>query len=508
MSRPSKILNIAQIKAADLYTIQHEPVSSGDLMERAASACTKWIQEHFTQKNSFIIICGPGNNGGDGLAIARQLHLLEYHVQVRIVETDGKQSADFLVNLDRLQGMDESLIKKIKSAGELAIKQEDVIIDAIFGTGLSKPITGLIGEMISLINKSNATVIAIDMPSGLLADQHTEPSSAVIKACYTLSFQFPKLAFFFPENERYTGNWKILPIGLHETFISNEPATHYQLTDTFIKTLLKQRRKFSHKGTYGHAILIAGSYGKMGAAVLAAKACLRSGVGLLTMHIPQCGYEIMQTTTPEAMVSTDSKKQWIGDEIITKTFSAVGIGPGIGTNEQTQKSLHAIIMHHERPLVLDADALNILSLHKDWLETLPANSILTPHPKEFERLAGTTNNDFERHALQIAFSRKYLLFIILKGAHTCITTPSGETYFNTTGNPGMAKGGSGDVLTGVIAALLAQGYTPLETCLISVFVHGYAGDLTRDALGETGMIAGDLCDHLPQAFKQLYQPEN
>jgi hydroxyethylthiazole kinase-like uncharacterized protein yjeF len=508
MKSPSKIFHVAQIKAADLYTIQHEPVTSINLMERAASACTKWIQQHFTQKNSFLIVCGTGNNGGDGLAIARQLHLSGYQVQICIIEMEGKYSEDFLVNEDRLKKVDGSLIKKIKTAAELVIKQNDIIIDAIFGTGLSKPITGLIADIITSINKSNATVIATDMPSGLLADQHTDPLSAVIKAHDTLSFQFPKLAFFFPENELYTGNWNILDIGLHETFIANEPTIHYQLTETFVKSLLKPRRKFSHKGTYGHAMLIAGSYGKMGAAVLAAKACLHSGVGLLTMHIPQCGNEIMQTTAPEAMVSTDSKKHWIGDEIITKTFSAIGMGPGIGTNEQTQKSLHAIITRHERPLVLDADALNILGLHKDWLEELPANSILTPHPKEFERLAGAAANNFERHALQIAFSKKYQLFIILKGAHTCITTPSGETYFNTTGNPGMAKGGSGDLLTGVITAILAQGYTPLETCLISVFVHGLAGDLTRDALGETGMIAGDLCDHLPQAFKQLYQPAN
>jgi hydroxyethylthiazole kinase-like uncharacterized protein yjeF len=508
MNPPAKIFHAAQIKAADLYTIQHEPVTSADLMERAALACTKWIQQHFTQKNSFIIVCGPGNNGGDGLAVARQLHLSGYNVQVFIVETGGSPSGDFLANKDALQKIKGSLITEIRSTAELTIKQDDIIIDAIFGTGLSKPITGLTADILASINKSNATVIAIDIPSGLSADQHTDPSSVIIKANYTLSFQFPKLAFFFPENELYTGNLSILDIALNETFIANEPTLHYRLTEPFVKSLLKPRRKFSHKGTYGHAILIAGSYGKMGAAVLAAKACLRSGVGLLTTHIPQCGNEIMQTTTPEAMVSTDSKKQWIGDEIITKTFSAVGIGPGIGTNEQTQKSLHAVITRHERPLVLDADALNILGLHKDWLEQLPTNSILTPHPKEFERLAGITTNDFERHALQIAFSKKYQLFIILKGAHTCITTPSGETYFNTTGNPGMAKGGSGDLLTGIITAVLAQGYTPLETCLISVFVHGLAGDLTRDALGETGMIAGDLCDHLPHAFKQLYQPAN
>ncbi|MDB5209686.1 MAG: Bifunctional NAD(P)H-hydrate repair enzyme, partial [Sediminibacterium sp.] len=333
-------------------------------------------------------------------------------------------------------------------------------------------------------------------------------SSPVIKAANTLSFQFPKLAFFFPENGMFTGDWKILQIGLSETFIAKEPAANYQLTKTFIQGLLKPRQKFSHKGTYGHAMLIAGSYGKIGAAILAARACLRSGPGLLTVHLPQCGHDIMQTTNPEAMVSPDTKKHWVGDEILTKTFSAVGIGPGLGTNEQTQKTFHYIITRNERPLVIDADALNILGMHKDWLEQLPVNSILTPHPKEFERLVGTTSSDFERHELQITFSKKYKLFIILKGAHTCITTPAGESYFNTTGNPGMAKGGSGDILTGILTGILAQGYSPLETCLISVFVHGLAGDLTRELLGETGMIAGDICDHLPEAFKQLYQPEN
>ncbi|MEO8171559.1 MAG: NAD(P)H-hydrate dehydratase [Sediminibacterium sp.] len=508
MKSPSKIFPVPQVRAADLYTIQHEPVSSIDLMERAASACAKWIQEHFTKQDSFTIICGPGNNGGDGLAIARQLHLSGYRVQAYIIESEGKDSDDHLSNLDRLQKIDVSLVKNIRSVKELAIQHDEIIVDAIFGTGLSKPATGLVAEIITSINKTNARVIAIDLPSGLLADQHTDPLSPVIKARYTLSFQFPKLAFFFPENEIFTGDWYVLSIGLHETFISREPATHYQLSRSFIQNLLKPRQKFSHKGNYGHALLIAGSYGKIGAAVLAAKACLRSGVGLLTMHIPQCGYEIIQTTTPEAMVVIDSKKQWIGDEVITKTFSAVGIGPGIGMNEQTQKALHYIITRHERPLVLDADALNILGLHKDWLEELPANSILTPHPKEFERLAGKTNNDFERHALQVAFSKKYQLFIVLKGAYTCITTPSGESYFNSTGNPGMAKGGSGDLLTGNLTALLAQGYGPLETCLVGVFVHGLAGDLTRDELGETGMIAGDLCNHLPLAFKQLSQPVN
>lgn len=277
------------------------------------------------------------------------------------------------------------------------------------------------------------------------------------------------------------------------------------ITKPLIQSLIKPREKFSHKGNYGHAMLIAGSYGKIGAAVLAAKACLRSGVGLLTVHLPKCGYEIMQVTNPEAMVATDDDAHLISDEIMTNTFSTIGIGPGIGTDEKTQKALHYILMQHKNPLVLDADALNIISLNKDWLDMIPENSILTPHPKEFERLAGKTNDDIARQALQMDLSKKYRLVIIVKGAHTCITSPSGETYFNTTGNPGMAKGGSGDVLTGIITGLLAQGYTSLDASLIGVFIHGLAGDIARDVIGETGMIAGDICDHLPAAFKQFYQ---
>ncbi len=426
-----------------------------------------------------------------------------YTVQAYIIETSGKYSEDFCVNEARLQQLNYS-INKITSANDLPkITAEDIVIDAIFGTGLSKPPTGIAAETIKTINKSNATIVSIDMPSGLFADLASDHASAIIKATHTISFQFPKLGFFFATNAVYVGNWKILDIGLSKKFIEKESTTNYFLTTEFIQTIVKPKDKFSHKGTFGHAILIAGSYGKMGTAVLAARSCLRSGVGLLTTHVPECGYKIMQVTNPEAMVAVDSNQKIIGDEIESTKFSAIGIGPGIGKDELTQKALQFLFTHTDRPLVIDADALNILSLHKDWLGHVPANLILTPHPKEFERLAGKTTNDFERHQLQIEFSKKYQLFIILKGAHTCITTPSGESYFNTTGNPGMAKGGSGDVLTGILTSLLAQGYNPLETCLLGVFIHGFAGDLAKESLGETGMIAGDICDFLPAAFKHF-----
>jgi hydroxyethylthiazole kinase-like uncharacterized protein yjeF len=274
------------------------------------------------------------------------------------------------------------------------------------------------------------------------------------------------------------------------------------LTRELIQPLLKPRDKFSHKGNYGHALLIAGSYGKIGAAVLAAKACLRSGTGLLTVHLPSCGYFVMQTAVPEAMVTTDENANLFTGYAGTEKFSVVGIGPGLGTDPLTQKAFHTILQTHQKPMVIDADALNILGLHKDWLEDLPEQSILTPHPKEFERIAGETGSNEERLTRQAAFSKKYKVFVVVKGAGSSITTPAGDLYFNTTGNPGMATGGSGDILTGVIAALLAQGYEPLHACLMGVFVHGLAGDLAKEKFGETGMIAGDLCDFLPEAFKK------
>jgi hydroxyethylthiazole kinase-like uncharacterized protein yjeF len=504
MPKPQKIFSAQQIKEADRYTILHEPITSVDLMERAALKCFEWISQHFAKEKKFLVFCGPGNNGGDGLAIARLLLIAGYTVEVYTLATAGKYSGDYLINQKRLQKLDHTIIKQVSSVADLPnFNADDIFIDAIFGTGLSKPITGLAAEIIHGLNLSGANLIAIDMPSGLYADQASDHSSAIVRANHTLTFQFPKLSFFFAEYAIYTGDWEILDIGISEKFIDNEPTIHYLLTEGVVDGILQPRKKFSHKGTYGHALLIAGSYGKIGAAVLAAKACLRSGVGLLTVHLPKCGYTIMQVANPEAMVSVDSDEEIIGDEISVTKFSAVGIGPGIGTEDATQKSLYHLLKQLRQPLLLDADALNILSLHKDWLEQVPQYSILTPHPKEFERLAGKATNDFELHQMQIEFSKKYKLIVILKGAHTCISLPSGQCYFNTTGNPGMAKGGSGDVLTGLITGLLAQGYDSLSASLLGVFIHGYAGDMAKDTIGEIGMTAGDICDFLPAAFKEI-----
>ncbi len=502
MNTNLKIFSAAQIRAADAFTIANEPVASIDLMERAAAQCTHWLMRAYPKPKRFHIFCGLGNNGGDGLSIARGLHVEGYTVNVYVIRYTQKVSEDFEINRDRLKLIREVNITDIVNADHHfpTFTTSDIIIDAIFGTGLSKPITGITAACINHINASGATIISIDIPSGLFPDMHTDSTTSVVKANTTLSFQFPKTAFMFAENADFIGKLVMLDIGLSPTFIEQTDTDKYLLTKDFIKGLLKPRKKFSHKGTFGHALLVAGSYGKIGAAVLSAQSCLRSGVGLLTVRTPQCGYYIIQSTVPEAMSITDSDDKILTDEITSENFSAVGIGPGIGTDARTQNAFKNFLEKNTVPLVIDADALNILSLNKDLLNLLPPETVLTPHQKEFERLTRKARNDFERHQFQIDFSVKYKVCVVLKGAYTCITTPEGKSYFNSTGNPGMAKGGSGDILTGLITGLRAQGYSGLESCLLGVYVHGLAGDLAKEKKGEIGMISGCIIEFLPEAF--------
>lgn len=504
MQTPAKIFSAEQIRRADQDTIKTEPIASVDLMERAASASVNWIVQRYTSDTPFAIFCGPGNNGGDGLAIARLLHTRNYSVTVYDLTGTSQNTDDFRVNLERWLAVAPAAYHcKANKDQSPSFAAGTVIIDAIFGTGLSRPITGAVAECIRAINAAALTVLSIDMPSGLRADEYTDPASAIVKATVTLSFQFPKLAFFFPVNAAYVGDWQVLDIGLSKQFILSEPTRQYFLTESYIKSLQKTRPRFSHKGTFGHALLIAGAYGKMGAALLATEACLRSGVGLLTVHVPGAGYPILQSTHPEAMASVDQGEHLLTHMLVPGRFTATGVGPGIGTEVLTQQALLQLLQKATGPLVLDADALNLISLLENGPSLIPENSILTPHPKEFERVAGKTEHDFARYETQKKFSERYKVYVVLKGAFTCITTPEGESYFNTTGNPGMAKGGSGDVLTGILTSLLAQGYTSKETCLLGVYVHGLAGDLASRHLGETSMLAGDIVRYLPEAFTSL-----
>lgn len=498
-----KIFHAGQVRNADSYTIQNEPISSTDLMERAAQACTsRMMQNPDLALHKATIICGPGNNGGDGLAIARLLKKEGLEVEAFIPAPHHKFSDDFRVNLDRLSAEGVPVLEISELFGRPA-GQSGFIIDALFGSGLSKAVTGEFADAIRWINASGMRVVSIDIPSGLYADKPSESGTQnIVKADITLSFQFPKLAFFLPENDEFIGDWEVLPIGLHSDFIESE-KTHFNfITEDDIRAIIKPRKKFSHKGTYGHALLIAGSHGKMGASVLASRACLRSGTGLLTTHIPRCGFIVLQTSVPEAMVSTSAGENNCSDIPGLDPYSGIGIGPGLGTSDEARNALRLLIQEAKLPLILDADAINILGQYRTWLSFLPAGSILTPHPGEFERLTEKARDSYHRLELLKEFCFKNNVFVVLKGAHSVTCTPHGNYYFNPTGNPGMATGGSGDVLTGIILSLLAQGYQQAEACILGVFLHGKAGDIAAVDKGFASLIAGDIVEYLPEAFKR------
>jgi ADP-dependent NAD(P)H-hydrate dehydratase / NAD(P)H-hydrate epimerase len=513
-----KILTAAQTKEADLVTIQNEPISAINLMERASRICVEKILGLITDEIDFInVVCGKGNNGGDGLAIARLLsdhfrkNKNEIFVNVFIIEHSKKSSADFDVNLNRLDKtgkigvvtIHENAIEQFATSIE-GTKHSALIIDAIFGYGLNKEVDGIAGEVIDVINKSGIAVIAIDLPSGLYPDTATRGKNKhIIRASLTLTFQFPKLAFMMAENGEYYGDFIPLDIKMNPEYISSASSSNYYIQRENIHPLFLNRKKFSHKGTFGHALLLAGSYGKMGAAVLSARAVLKSGAGLLTTHIPGCGVQIMQTSLPEAMVSADENENLISNLRTAQIFNAIGIGPGIGTEQESASVLKLLIQNFAGPLVIDADALNILSENKTWLGFLKPLTILTPHPKEFDRLAGAHTSDFDRFESAKDFAAKYNVLLILKGAHTAIITPNKTTYFNSTGNPAMAKGGSGDVLTGILTGLLTRGYSPLSAALLGVYAHGLAADLALSQSHEESLLASEIIENIPAAFNNI-----
>jgi len=501
-----KILTATQIREADRQTTLEQQIASVDLMERAAQAFTGWFTANFhLQDKSILIFCGPGNNGGDGLAIARLLYQKSINVTVWIVAPEEKFSTDFTANRHCLPAEIQVITLATDSDSVPEINAFDFIVDGLLGTGLSRPVSGIFAAVITHINTSPACVVAIDIPSGLFSEQPQDLSTAIVQADYTCSFELPKLAFFLPQNAPYVGTWHVEPIGLSASYLQSAATNKYLITPASIKSFFKTRGKFSHKGTYGHALLLAGSYGKIGAAVLASRACLRSGVGLLSVACPQIGYAILQTSVPEAMTIPDSSTTHISQLPDLSIYQAIGAGPGLSKAPETRDVIIKLLTETPAPLILDADALNILSENQTLLAQLPKHTILTPHPKEFERLAGPAADDYQRLELLQQFCQKYTCFVVLKGGHTCIGTPEGNLYFNNSGNPGMATGGTGDVLTGIITSLVAQKYAPLEACLLGVYIHGLAGDVAKTRTGETALLASDLIEALGEAFLQLEQ---
>ncbi|MFH2142034.1 MAG: NAD(P)H-hydrate dehydratase [Bacteroidota bacterium] len=504
-----KFFTSAQISEIDKYTIINEPISSIDLMERAAVSISDWLINKFVPDTFFRIFAGPGNNGGDASAVARILAIKGYKVALYIVKTGKNLSPDAETNLQRFIDTvpgKMTYIEKISDFPE--IKSEDIIIDGLFGSGLNRTLTGISAKIVSKINKTGAEIISIDIPSGLFGEDNKDNDhGCIIKANQTLSLQFPKLSFLFAENYNFVGDFEILPIGLSKEIINLTPSPYYYVDKEIIKSIYVKRKKYSHKGSYGHALIIAGSNEKTGAAILASKACLRSGVGLLTAHIPVKSGPALQSLLPESMISFDKSEEIITELPELSKYSAIGVGPGLGLEKETKNAVKKLIINSNVPLVIDADALNIISEEKNLLNKVTENSILTPHIKEFSRLFGSFNDSYERINAQIKYSIKHKIIIVLKGANTSISTPDGNCFFNSTGNPGMATGGSGDVLTGIILSLLSQGYKPVESAIFGVYLHGLAGDIASNCLSEESLIASDITNFLGSAFKLINKYE-
>ena len=500
-----KLFTTRQIADIDKFTIENEPISDIDLMERAALQITHWLVKRFSTERKMIFFAGPGNNGGDALAIARQLAGFNFICEVFLLDFGKELKGSPAINWKRLE--EQRKVKLVKFKNENGVPEVgpgDVVLDGMFGSGLSGPLEGFPAAVVQKINRLDNTVIAIDIPSGLMGeDNSANIPGNIVKANFTLTFQFPKISFLLAENEVYTGKWEVLPIGLHPGGIGQTPSETFFLEKENVREIIVPRSKFAHKGNFGHALLIAGSFGKMGAAVLASKGCLRAGVGLLTTHIPRLGYSIIQTAVPEAMTSIDQHDAIFTEFPGLSPFSAVGIGPGLSKKQNSRKALSKLLEESKVPLVIDADGLNILSENKEWLEKLPGNSILTPHPGEFKRLVGDSSHSYGRIQQQIEFAKKYKVVVVLKGAYTTIATPAGKLYFNSTGNPGMATAGSGDTLTGILLGLLAQGISSENAALAGVYLHGLAGNLAVQEKSEPALVAGDITDYLGKAFLEL-----
>lgn len=501
----NKIFTSKQIAAIDDFTIKNEPIADIDLMERASLQIANWLIRHISNERELYFFVGPGNNGGDALAVARMMADFNYVCRLYILDFGQLLKGSPAINEKRLREQGKVSIVSLRAGEDFPeIPANALIVDGLFGSGLNRPLEGLVAKLVEYLNDAPAQILAIDIPSGLFGeDNSTNDLDKVIHADFTLTFQFPKLSFFFPEHEQILGNWEVLSIGLHPNSIEETETPYYFLSAECISGKLKGRSRFSHKGTYGHALLIAGAYGKMGAAVLASKSCLRSGTGLLTAHVPHSGAPIIQTAVPEAMCSIDASDLMFTEFPKLDQFSAVGAGPGIGTKSNSQRALKELLSAKPSALVLDADALNILSMHQDWYDLLPENTVLTPHPKEFERLVGPFTDSFIRLQLQREFSQKYKVVIILKGAFTTISFPDGRVCFNTTGNPGMATAGSGDVLTGIVLGLMAQRYSAEDAAVLAVFLHGLAADIAIKSVGQEALISGDITENLGLAFLEI-----
>ncbi|WP_323026839.1 NAD(P)H-hydrate dehydratase [Gelidibacter japonicus] len=500
-----KIFSKEQIYEGDLLTAKKQNISSTELMERAGTQIFNWIHQRMQGAQVPIhVFCGIGNNGGDGLVLARQLVNYGYNVHTYVVNCSDKRTQDFLINYDRIKQTTKKWPIMLNCKADFPpIGSDDIIVDAVFGIGLNRPPNDWVKSLFQHFKESKAFTLAIDLPSGLYADKVPKDENGVVWADYTLSFQSPKLVFFLPDTSKYTRQWEVLDIGIDLEFLQQTETEVELIGKNEMLPIYKPREKFSHKGTYGHGLLIGGSYGKIGAMLLSGRGMLASGAGLVTVYVPKCGYMPMQTALPEAMVITD-----IDDDILTAIKydiepTAIGIGMGMGTNEKTHVAFQMFLKTNNLPLIIDADGINLLSKHEGDLGLIKPQTVFTPHPKELERLLGKWKDDFDKLKKAKAFSKKYKCILVIKGAHT-ITVFQDKLYINSTGNPGLATGGTGDVLTGIITGLIGQGYEPLTASLFGVYLHGKSADIAVNDYSYQSLTASHIIDYLGQAYLDLF----
>ncbi len=504
-----KIFSKEQIYEGDKLTAKRQKISSTELMERAGTQIFNWIHNRMQGAQVPIhVFCGIGNNGGDGLVLARHLVTHGYNVITYVVNCSDKRSKDFLINYDRIKNVTKDWPILLSCTEEFPeIGNDDIIVDAVFGIGLNRPADDWVKKLFQHFKTSKAFTLSIDMPSGLYADKAVEDEAGVVWAGYTLSFASPKLTFFLPETAKYTVQWDVLDIGIDEEYQRTTTTEAEMITKQDVLPLYRQREKFAHKGTYGHSLIIGGSYGKIGAVLLASRGALSSGSGLITTYIPKCGYNVLQTAFPEAMVITDQDENIITSITFDIDPTVIGIGVGIGTDRKTVLAFKGFLETNKGPLVIDADGINILAKNKGLLKLLPKQTVLTPHPKELERLVGSWSDDFDKLVKAKAFTKKYKVVLVIKGAHT-ITIFEDRLFINTTGNPGLATAGSGDVLTGIITGLIAQGYSPDAAAIFGVYLHGRAADIALEDYGYQSLIASHIVRYLGEAYLDLFkQPE-
>lgn len=487
-----KIFLQQQIKKWDEITVERHYDDAYSLMDHAAS-CFAFEIANERQNTDYYIFCGPGNNGGDGLLIAHYLRAMSKNVHVYLLPSET-YTADNLQAQERAkETCNITVMNDITTVSEM---KEGIIIDALYGSGLNKDIQGFTAEIISALNTLPLIKISIDVPSGLMTDRMS--NGVVFKADLTLTIQSPKLSFFFKESGDYLGEWRIVDIGLDNAYYENEHSEIEFIGISRVAKLLKLRKAFDHKGSHGHAALFCGGEGKVGAAVLSAYGCMRSGVGKLTCYLAKNNHPIMHNALPEAICADFD----VDIQSLNTNNQAVGMGCGLGTGENMTKLIASVLASITQPLVLDADAINSIALAMNT-SLLPSSCIITPHPTEFDRLFGKHHNTFARYDRQRSMSVRHNIYIVLKGKYTCITTPQGHTYFNSSGNPGMATAGSGDVLTGILTGLLAQGYSREDACIFGVYLHGLAGDIAASKFTQYAMKAMDIADNLGGAYREL-----